>query len=144
MLAAGFAAALGATEAMAVFVVTEPWVRLSADAHSAEAYMELTSTEAAALVDVRCDAAKSIAMRSPGKSRASVKSIALPAGKTVALAPRAQRLALSGLHRNLSLGDHVAMMLVIANADGTRREIPVSAEVRLHSPTDDHLHGHAH
>jgi len=144
LLAAGFAAALVATEAMAVFVVTEPWVRLSADARSAEAYMELSSTEAATLVDVRCDMAKKIAIRSPGKSRVLVRSIVLPAGQKVALAPRGERLSLSGLDRTLHLGDHLAMVLVVAGADGTRREIPVNAEVRLHSPTDDHLHGHAH
>jgi hypothetical protein len=36
------------------------------------------------------------------------------------------------------------MVLVVQAADGSRQEIPLEAEVRLHSPTYDHLHGHRH
>jgi VCBS repeat-containing protein len=48
------------------------------------------------------------------------------------------------LTRALKLGDRVPLMLTIESGDGSRQEIPIDAEVRRHSPIDDHLHGHAH
>ena len=144
MTAVAFAAALCATDATAVFIITEPWVRPSTDSRSAEAFMELSSTESARLVGVRCDAAASIEMRAPGSSPAPVKAIDLPAGKPVVLAPRAYRLALGGLAQPLRLGDHVAIVLIVMTADGTGQEIRVNAEVRRNSPTYDHQHGHKH
>jgi copper(I)-binding protein len=144
LIAIGFAVALSATEATALLIVTEPWVRPSANARSAEAFMELTSTEGATLVEARCEAPASIEMRAPGTARASVRTIELPAGKKVMLAPGASRLALAGLAPPLRLGDRVALVLIVQAADGSRREVPVNAEVRRNSPTWDHQHGHKH
>jgi len=144
ILAFGSAIALGATDATAIFVVAEPWVRAGTNARSAEAYMELTSTEGATLIGVRCATTSSIEIRRPGTSRASIPELELPAGDKVMLAPHAYRLVLAGLDHPLKLGDRVAIVLIVMAADGSRREIPVDAEVRRRSPTDDHRRGHAH
>jgi copper(I)-binding protein len=134
-----------ANDASAIFIVNEPWVRTAKNAKLAEAYMVLTSTEGATLVGVRCEVAERIEIFPPGTSRGAIDAIDLPAGKTVMLAPRGNRLVLSGLGRALKLGDRVPIVLIVAAADGSRREIPISAEVRLHSPTEDHLgHRHSH
>lgn len=128
----------------AVFAVTEPWVRVAPDAKSAEVYMELRSSNGAKVVDVRSDIAADVAIRPPGATRATAPEIVLPAGRTVKLAPGGFRFALVKLDRSLELGDRVALILVVETADGSRQEIPATAEVRRYSPTHDHRHGHAH
>jgi periplasmic copper chaperone A len=144
LLAAGLAIAVCATDAMALFIVTEPWVRPATNARSAEAFMELTSTEGATLVGIHSESAPGIGMRGPGIPGVTLKSIALPAGRKVMLAPRGYRLAIAGLEQPLRLGDHFAIVLIVMAADGIRREYPVNAEIRSNSPTYDHQHGHAH
>ncbi len=106
--------------------------------------MELRSSEGAKIVGVRSDIAADIAMRPPRATHATVREIALPAGTTVMLAPGGFRFTLAKLTRSLKLGDRVLLVLTIEAADGSRREIPANAEVRRHSVTDDHKHGHTH
>jgi copper(I)-binding protein len=130
--------------AIAVTTVTEPWVRVAPNAKSAEIYMVLRSSEGGKLVVVRSEAGTEVPMQPPGASRATVSEIALPAGKLVKLAPGGYRLAVFALDRKLSLGDRVPLVLIVEAADGSRTEIPISAEVRLRSPTEDHKRGHAH
>ena len=76
----GLALALIPVDAAAIFIATEPWVRVAANARSAEGYMELVSTDGAALVAVRCDAAAGVAIRAPGTTGATVGRLTLPAG----------------------------------------------------------------
>jgi len=85
-----------------------------------------------------------IIMRGRGATKASVAQIALPPGETVMFAPGAQRFMIPNLNRRLKLGDRVALVLTVVSSDGSRQQIPVNAEVRTRSPTDDHLHGHKH
>ncbi len=144
ILALGMAIAPIATHATAVFDVTEPWVRVSPDARSAEAYMQLRSSGGAKLVDARSELTARVTLRPPGATRASTAGIDLPPGATVTLAPGGFRIALAGLDRPLKLGDRVALVLTIADLDGRRQEIPVNAEVRRRSPTDDHRRAHQH
>jgi hypothetical protein len=134
---------LGA-EAASVFVVTEPWVRTAPDGRSAEVFMQLRSSDGAAVVGVKSEAVTGITMRPAGTGRATVARIALPAGETVLLAPGAQRFAIPKLGKPLKLGDRVPLVLVVEDAAGGTREIPVNAEVRRRSPTDDHLSPHKH
>lgn len=136
--------AVRANDAAAIFIATEPWVRLAATGRATEAYMELTSTEGATLIGVRCAAVASIEFRAAGTSRVPIREIKLPAGEKVLLAPHANRIVLMGLKRSLQLGDRVAMILVVEAADGSQLEIPLNAEVRQRSPTDDHRLGHRH
>jgi copper(I)-binding protein len=141
---AGCLLAPAASLATSLFIVTEPWVRLAADARSGEAYMQLTSTEGATVIGVRSEVAPGVTMRPPGKVPATVGEIHLPAGVTVMLAPGGFRMALPKLARPLKLGDRVPFVLAIRNTDGSLQEIPVDAEVRRRSPTDDHLRPHKH
>lgn len=143
-LACALLVALASAATAAVFTVTEPWVRIAADRKSAEAYMELYSSEGAKVVGVRSDTTTDIAIRPPGTSRATVHEIPLPAGKLVKLAPGGYRFALAGLDRSLKLGDRIQLVLIVEAPDGGRQEIPANAEVRRHSVTDDHKHGHIH
>jgi len=133
-----------ATDALAILVISEPWVRLSPNSRSAEAYVQLRSTEGATLVAVRSDATAKIDIRRGATSRDSIEEIKLPPGETVLLAPGADRFVLLGLYHPLKLGDYVGIVLTFMSADGDVREIPLNAEVRLRSPTDDHLRGHRH
>jgi len=133
-----------AHDASAIFIASEPWTKPASRGQSTEAYMELTSTDGATLVGVRCETAKRIEIRPPGTGAKPVSELALPAGKKILLAPKAYRVALHSVDRTLKLGDHVPMVLVVQAADGSRQEIPLEAEVRLHSPTYDHQHGHHH
>jgi periplasmic copper chaperone A len=144
LLACGLAVALIAPDASAIFIVNEPWVRLAPNGRSAEAYMNLTSTEGATLVGVRTEATASIEIRPPGTKRTTVSLIKLTAGENIELTPGGYRFVLASLNRPLKLGDRVAFVLTIEAEDGARTEIPVNAEVRLRSPTDDHRRGHNH
>ena len=107
--------------------------------------MDLTSTEGATLVAVATDAAAAVAILKPGKTANKVDSVPLPERTLVAMGPGGYRIALQRVVRTLKLGDRVMLTLTIRNADGTQQEIPVDAEVRLHSPfEDERAHKHVH
>lgn len=144
LLACAAAFGIPASEAASVFLVTEPWVRVAPDGRSAEVFMELRSSDGAAVVGVRSEVAAGVTMRPAGAGRTTVTRIALPAGETVLLAPGAQRLAIPKLGKALKLGDRVPLVLVVEGPDGRTREIPVDAEVRRRSPSDDHRVPHKH
>lgn len=144
VIAAVLAAAPIPVAAASVIAVTEPWVRVAPSARSAEAFMQIRSTDEARLVAVHAEVAPGATLRSPGAHPATVSEIRLPAGATVRLAPGAYRIALPALGGPLKAGDRVALVLTIEIADGSRQDIPVSAEVRRRSPTDDHRRGHRH
>jgi copper(I)-binding protein len=142
--ALGVCAFLVATNANAILVVSQPWVRVSSDQRSAEAYMALTSTDGAVLVGATTFAAAAIAIKSPG-SPANVRiEIALPANVAVQLSPAAKHFVLTRLTKPLKLGDRVPLSLTIKSADGSVQELLVNAEVRRHSAIDDELNPHKH
>ena len=136
--------AIAPVPAAPLFVVTEPWVRVASSGGSAEAFMQLRSSEGATLIAARSDASSGVVLRSPGTKGAIVERIALPAGTTVILAPGGYRVDLPRLDRALTPGDRVVLVLTIEATDGTRQDVPTNAEVRLHSPTEDHLRPHKH
>jgi copper(I)-binding protein len=140
----GLAAGTIASDATAILIVSEPWVRISPNSRSAEGYVQLRSSEGATLVGIRSDATAKIEIRRSGSRRTLGAEIDLPAGETVMLAPGGDRFVLAGLERPLKLGDRIALVLTIKDADGSRQEIRVNAEVRRRSPTDDHMRGHRH
>ena len=137
----GFALAICAADARAIFIVNQPWIRPAAQGRSTEAYMDLTSTEGAVLVGARSEIA-AVSIIAPGKAARSVRNLPLPAQTMVSLAPGAYRLLLSKLARSVKRGDRVLMMLTIEAADGSRQDIPVDAEARTHSPVDDERRAH--
>jgi copper(I)-binding protein len=130
--------------AVAVTAVSDPWVRVAPNARSAEVFMEIRSSEAATLVGVRSDVTTGAIIQSPGTKRGTAASIPLPPGATVKLVPGGYRFVLPTLSRALTLGDRVGLELIVEAPDGSRLEIPVSAEVRRRSAYDDHRQPHAH
>ena len=136
------ALAFAATKAQAIFVINEPWVRVAADGRSAQVYMRLTSTEGAALISVTSFAADRVLIRATGPGESTVREVPLPAGQRVELAPGQYRIQLEGLTRKVELGTRIPLRLTIRNGDGRVQEIPVEAEVRLRSPTEDEGHPH--
>jgi copper(I)-binding protein len=138
---AGIALALPVpSAAVAVITVSDPWVRVAPNGKSAEAFMEVTSSEGGAIVRVESDVTAEVPMQRPGTKRAVAHTIALPARTNVKLAPGDYRFLLPKLKRPLKLGDRVALNLVVEATDGSRQTVPVSAEVRRRSAYDDHLH----
>ena len=141
-LGAGVSASL--VHADGLLIVNQPWTRPALAGQSTEAYMDITSTAGATVVAVASDVAATTRIRGPDGQRGKTMAIALPAGQLVALAPGKTRIALQRLNRALKLGDRVGLTLTIEYADGSRQEIAVNSEVRLHSPIDDELHAHRH
>ena len=139
----GFALALAAQQASALFIVNQPWARPAQPGQATEAYMDLTSTDGATLVGVTSDAA-TVTIQAPGKTSGKNLRVPLPAQTLVALAPGGYRIALTGLMRPLKLGDRVKLTLTIEAGDGSRQDIGVDAEVRLRSPLDDERRAHQH
>ena len=137
--AVALAVCLGAPapDARALFIVNQPWVKPAA--RDTEAYMLLTSTEAATLVGVRSPLAARASLRSPRGGRSELP---LPAGATVELRPNADRIVLRGLVRRLKRGDRFPLTLRIRSADGTSQDIVVDAEVRSESPLDAERRAH--
>ena len=140
-LATGVALAICAADAHALFIVNQPWARPAAQGRSTEAYMDLTSTEGAVLVGVRSELA-TVTIGAPGKAVRAVERLPLPAHLMVSLAPGGYRLVLGKIARPVKLGDRVTLTLIIEAADGSRQEIPVSAEARQRSPIEDERRAH--
>ena len=139
------AAAFGmlSAQAASVFAVTEPWVRVAPDGRSAEVFMQLRSSDSAAVVGVKSEAVTGVTMRPAGTGRATVARIALPRARPCCSLP-----ASSGSHpearQAAQAGGSRAVRTDREDAAGGKREIAVDAEVRRHSPTADRLAPHKH
>jgi copper(I)-binding protein len=142
LYAAALAVALPAAVAQALTIVNQPWVRPASAGRSTEAFMNLTSTEGAALVGARSDSAVATTLHGPGGDPRA--ELALPAGAIVELAPGKYRLSLRRLNRNVKLGDIVPMTLTIRSVDGVLQDIAVGAVARLRSPVEDERRAHRH
>ena len=142
-IAVAVSLALGASNARALFIVNQPWVKPGVK--MTEAYMVLDSTEGATLLGARSPVAARATLRGPGpggdRERAKLE---LPAGVEITLRPRGERIALSGLTRALKLGERVVLTLTIETAAGGRQDIVVDAEVRRESPLDAERKAHRH
>jgi copper(I)-binding protein len=137
------ALACAASDAQAVFVVNQPWARPATKGQSTEVYMDLTSSEGATLVAVKSADAARTSILAPGTRARSIERLELPAAEMVRLKSGGYRIALDRLARNLALGESVALTLTIESADGSRQDIPVSAEARRRSPIDDERRAHS-
>jgi copper(I)-binding protein len=141
-LALGADASASIAHANGLLIVNQPWTRPALAGQATEAYMDITSTAGAMVVAVASDIAATTRIRGPDLPRGKTIAIVLPAGQLVALAPGKYRVALLRLNRTLTLGDRVWLTLTVEHVDGSRQEIAVNSEVRLHSPIDDELHTH--
>ena len=125
------------TGAQAGLTVNAPWVRPTTERAATEAYMLLTSTDGAVLKEVRSPLATSVVIRTNGGGTRTLPQLALPARVPVVLSSDSVHLVLRGLAHPLAVGERVPLLLTVEMADGSRQEISISAEVRLHSPLDD-------
>ena len=141
-LAGAVAFALLASDASAMFIVNQPWVRPAGKAQTTQAYMNLTSTGGATLLAARSEDAQRVSLRSANSTAPA--GLVLPARSEIALAPGHDHLTLSGLTRALKIGDRINITLTLRDDDGTVQEITVSAEVRFRSPIDDERRAHHH
>jgi len=133
-------------QAHSVFSISEPWVKVAPDGRSAEVYMRLTSSEAAKLVAVTSPVAGRSTIRAPG-NKGDADEVVLPAKQLVPFERTGYRIRLGGLARKPQLGDRIPLTIVLRGDDGHIQEVPLDAEVRLHSPTEDegrphHVHAH--
>src|SRR5437867_4117278 len=92
---AGLMLALAPAIAAAMFVVSFPWARPAGKGGATEVFMEMTSIEGAALVGARSDIAVNAVLVGPGAKVKAAKSLMLPAGAPVVLAPGSYRVRLS-------------------------------------------------
>lgn len=125
-------------------MVTEPWVRPAFAGQSTTAFMELMSTSGGKLIDVDCALAGSLALRAANGQLLTPLELSLPAGSVVRFTPKAYRLELRAVTRTLRVGDRLPLGLTVRNPDGSTQAIPVDAEVRRRSPSDDHRIPHTH
>jgi copper(I)-binding protein len=141
-LAGVIAFALLASDARAMFIVNQPWVRPARKAQTTHAYMNLTSTDGATLLAARSEDARRVSLRSTHSTAAA--GLVLPAKSEIALAPGHDHLTLTGLTQTLKIGDRVKITLVVRDDNGTVQEITINAEVRFRSPIDDERRAHHH
>ena len=141
-LAGAVAFALLTSDASALFIVNQPWIPPARKAQTTYAYMNLTSTDGATILDARSEDARRVSLHSAPSAAAA--GLALPAKTEVSLIPGHGHLTLTGLTRALKIGDRVKITLTVRDDDGTLHEIAVNAEVRHRSPVDDERRAHHH
>jgi copper(I)-binding protein len=124
----------------AVISVNEPWLRPAAAGASTEAFMEVAVSQDATLIDVRTPVAAHVALAQGKDWRSPPFALPLPAQQPLLMEGRGTRLVLGRVQRSLKRGDRVPLTLVLRYADGSTQDVPVDAEVRVRSPSQDHGH----
>ncbi|MBO5392988.1 MAG: copper chaperone PCu(A)C, partial [Pseudomonas sp.] len=115
-------------------VVDDAWVRATvAGQPSTGAFMHITSSTDSKLVEVRSAAAKIVQiheskMQNDVMSMQPVTSVALPAGKSVAIEPEGYHVMLIDLVNQVKAGDQVPLTLIVEDSKGVKEQIEVKAE----------------
>lgn len=128
--------ALSPLAAGAEVAVKDAWVRATVPTQTTTgAFMTLTSTEDAKVVEARSPVAGSVeiheSMVMGGHAHMhEVEALELPAGKPVQLRPGGYHVMLMGLTRPVKAGDKVPLQLVVEGRDGKRTTLEVTAEAR--------------
>lgn len=118
------------------------WARATAPGQQvAGAYLEISSSENAALVSAKSPAAKNVEihvmrMEAGMMSMRQIDRLELPAGKVVTLAPGGYHLMLTGLKQPLKQGDIVPLRLTIQGKNKARSVVKINAAVREITQTD--------
>ena len=136
--------------AMADVAVKDAWVRGTTPAQKATgAFMELTSSDAAALLSAASPAAgvveiHTMKMEDGVMKMRQIPKLDLPAGKGIKLQPGGNHVMLMDLKQQLKKGDVVPITLKIEGKDKQVQTLEIKAEVRdLAAPaTMDHGHKH--
>jgi copper(I)-binding protein len=120
-------------------LVKDPWVRATVVQQRATgAFMELTSTDAVRVVEVRSPAAKIVELHQMLIENNVMKMQAVPAleltpGKAVELKPGGYHVMLVDLVKPLAAGDHVMLTFFVEGKDKKRSQVDVNAVVRTMS-----------
>ena len=132
-----------APAAYAEVTVVDPWVRATVPQQKATgAFMKISSTEEARLVDVSTPLAgraeiHEMAMQGDSMKMRAISALPLPAGATVELKPGDYHMMLFDLVAQAKEGDTVRLSLVVEYGNGKRETVEVDALVR---PLK--MHGH--
>jgi len=116
--------------------VTNAWARATVPAQkTAGVYLDIRSRTAARLVGAASLHANTAEVHQTVHEGGvmkmlPVKTIELPPGQTVRLAPGGYHIMLTGLKNQLRRGDSMPLTLTVQRADGTVLEIPIKVEVR--------------
>jgi hypothetical protein len=130
------ALAISPFAAQAGVTATNVWVRGTVPVQRATgAFATLTSSEDAKLVEVKSPAAKIVEIHTMDMTSGimrmhAVDSIALPAGKPVALAPGGYHVMMIGLVKPLTVGEKVPLTFVVEDSKGKRTSLEVQADVK--------------
>ncbi len=139
--------------------VEAAWIRASVPGQSGTGgFMRLTAAEPLTLVGVQTPAAgvaelHEMKMEGDVMRMRAVPAIALAAGKPFDLRPGGHHLMLMNLKAPLKDGSQVPVTLVLRDAKGAERRVPVQVPVALRAPgaaaassagPHDHGHGHGH
>ncbi|WP_310450691.1 copper chaperone PCu(A)C [Sulfuritalea sp.] len=122
--------------AHAQVTVKEPWVRATVSAQMATgAFMQITSVQDARLVEARSPVAGVVEVHEMSMDKdvmkmRAVKTLDLPAGKSVELKPGGYHIMLMDLKQQMKEGDTVPVTLVVEGKDKKRSTIEVKAPVR--------------
>ena len=136
------AALLAALPAAAQVTVTEPWVRGTVQGQMATgAFMKLQSAKEAKLIEAASPVASVVeihemALENNVMRMRAVKSLALPAGRTVELKPGGYHVMLMDLKQQMKEGETVPVTLVVESG-GKRETIEVKAPVRAPTARSD-------
>ena len=132
-------------------VVDDAWVRATvAGQPSTGAFMHITSSTDSKLVEVRSAVAKTVQiheskMQNDVMSMQPVTSVALPAGKSVAIEPEGYHVMLIDLVNQVKAGDQVPLTLIVEDSKGVKEQIEVKAEALAHNSMPMHPdHGSMH
>jgi len=130
---------LSASAASAQVTVENAWARATVPGQKVAAvYLEIRSDEPAKLIGVRSSAASSAEIHSMSNDGGvmkmrQLKSIDLPAGQTVRLAPNGNHIMLQDIKQPLQPGTRVPVVLIVEQK-GKKKWIQVQAEVRPVTP----------
>ena len=129
-------------------IVDDAWVRATVPGQpSTGAFMHITSSTDSKLIEVRSPVAKTVQiheskMTNDVMSMQPVASVALPAGKSVAIEPEGYHVMLIDLVNQVKAGDQVPLTLIVEDSKGVKESIEVKAEARaLNSMPMHHDHG---
>ena len=131
-------------------VVDDAWVRATvAGQPSTGAFMHITSSTDSKLVEVRSPVAKTVQiheskMANDVMSMQPVSSVALPAGKSVAIEPEGYHVMLIDLVGQVKAGDQVPLTLIVEDSKGVKESIEVKAQARALNSMPMHHHGAMH
>ena len=141
------AAALLAQPAWAANInVTDAWVRATVPGQKVSgAYMQIQADADARLVGVASPAAGRVEMHEMNMDGGvmrmrELKSVPLPKGKTVVLAPGGYHLMLMALGKPIAAGDIIPFTLTVESA-GRTQQVKIEAEARgMRSDAPHHSH----